>query len=1081
MNASIINNHTMKAAALICAASLLLCAAAAPAAAAGTTERIANRYAGSRDYLDVLFNIDFQDIGSSWARDAIYESGALGIVKGFGSAVYGGGAALTKSQAIGLAIRAAGLESDAQIAGEAIEVINRAAGYAPSGAEAIWANGSLKIAADIGLIDANDYEAAMGAAAAQALSAFRRDAPAQRQEFAYWIARALDISPVRGQEALFTMFNDWGNIDSLYVPYVEAILRERIMSGDLLGNFSPRDAITREQAAQVIKNASGFVYAKNGFTATTGTIESISTDAAAVPEGSNAEVVRAVYYIRNQLGQLDIITTRIAVGDSAGAASAARRETGLVVNAGGSLEDETALRAGDRIRYIAYVGGAQGGSGAQGRAGGAGRSGRTAGAQGSTNSQGRSNSQGNSGDADYSSYVGDPGFEGEPGYTGEIRYIEILAQQDWETEGPRAYVLAQIDNIDHVNRRIGFTQIFPLEDASATGLRRAAEAPQELLRLSADYIYSENVSVKSNGAYTGVDALAVGMVAIIGIENYRSLFYIETVQLSYHLGEPGIARGIIEENNPALGFVSMYSESGDRTGVRSLGRDGEKPELMIYNYSDLTAVDVRKDGAAASIESLSAGDSAFVRIDPSGELTAISAVTNYKVSYGTIVSVLSDSAIIRYEWAPDDVYSISIGADVLYFMDYRVVDKSAMTPGSSVRVLSQDLGGATIVREITIMHGGDRGLVGNIYKAVLSRLDETSKKAVIYNVQKLVKGQWVWVDRKGFDTIYLNADTRIYAGNASMTVSAANKMLRDVDVYIAAKNDYGGIEVAAQINAMGLDDKEQLYDSVVGSVRRTTGVFGLVNGPTDIAAGEWSIVVKDGKLVSGAVIEPDDLVYVVASRGDQSGRMRAEVVEIGIRADNTGIHIYRGRISNIVPTKEFTLESFSELDLKGTEWKYANTPKTLSLTFDTLFLTESGITPLSMFDSRGQYDYTDPARTVYVLSDGTDALAVSTAPYGIANIRGVVVSIEGRSFDEDGKTVAEPSGITLSSVSYYDREKYAWTQRKGDTAVTFNPDTLVIKNGKPVAASAIAKSDAVRVIKADVSVAGAGYIVIIEN
>ena len=994
---------------------------AAGRVAPGTTEYISNEYVGSRDYLDVLFNIDFQDIGASWARGAIYEAGALGIVKGFGASVYGGQATLTKGQAISLVIRSAGLEGAAQIEGEAMEAANRRAGLPPSDAETIWTNGCLKIAADIELITAEDYAAAMGDATAMVISAFRRGAAAQRQEFAYWIARALDVPAVRGQEALFTDYLDWRNVDALYVPYVEAALHERIINGDLQGRILPRDPITREQAAQVIKNASKFIHAKNGYTETTGTIEKIETDVAAGPEGANAELMRTVYFIRNQIGRLDTITTQIAVSDSAGMASGLRRGTGLVVYNGMDLDDETALRRGDRIRYIS--------------------------------SRNR-----------------------DPGYPREIRFVEILPGDYF-----RNYVLAQIDAIDPVNRRIAFTQIFPLEFPYTRELKRAAEAPQELLRLTAEYIYSGDVAVQTGGVRTGVEELAVGMIVIIGVENFRNLFYIETAGAGYHLGETGIARGIIEENNPVLGYISMYSESGDRTGIRSLGREGERPELMIYNYTDPSSIETRKDGFPAYIDDISAGDSAFIRFDESRELTAVSAVTNYKEKYGVVASVSGDIILVRYEDEAGVLQSLDLGPDVLYFKDYRLAGKSVLTPGSSVRVLLRDLGGATEVREITVMHEGDRGLAGSVYKAVLSRLDETSQKAIIYNVQRLVKGRWERTDRKGFDAVPFNAETKIYLDNTLMTPARANKLLRDNEVYLAVKNDYGGVEVAAQISVHGADDREMLYDGVVRGVRRPAGLFGLVNGPSDIATGDWTIVIKDGLLISGASIEQDDLAYVVASREDSSGRMRAEVVEIGDRAANTGIHIYRGRISKISRNKEFTLESYSELELNGTEWRYANTPKTFALTFDTLFLTADGVTSLDMFDSRGPYDYTDPPRTVYVLSDGTNALAISTAPYGVNNVRGEIIGVSGMEYDFDGALVYGPTGVTLTGVSYYDRSKYIWTQRKGDTVVTLIPNTLIIKDGAPVPPSALKKFDSIRVIKPDTQATGAGYIMIIEN
>jgi hypothetical protein len=811
--------------AAVCVAALAAAAvpAAAPAPAlaaagrvdAGTTERVSYEYVGARDYYDVLFNIEFNDVASSWARGAIYEGGALGIIKGFGSPSYGGSAALTKAQAIALALRAAGLEAVAQIEGEAIEAANRRAGYPPSDSDAVWINGSLKVAADMGLISAEDYGAGLGDAAAMTLSAFRRGDAAERQEFAYWIARALNISPVRGQEALFIDYTDWRSVDSLYAPYIEAILREKIMSGDLQGRINPRDAITREQAAQVVKNASKYVYKNNGFTESNGTIEKIETDVAAAPEGAKAEVRRTVYYIRNDIGLLDTITTQYAVSDSAGAASAGRRETGLVVIANGAPEDETVLSAGDRIRYISAKN-------------------RT------------------------------------PGYPDEIRYVELL-----RSEPARSYFLAQIDAIDAVNRRIAFTQIFPVDYSSAGEVRRAAESPQNLMRLSAEYIYEEGVVVKTDGAYTDISGLAPGMTVIIGIENFRNLFFIETSGFGYHLGEAGVARGVIEENNPVLGFVTLYSESGDRTNVSSLGAYGGLPELMIYNYSDASAVDVAKDGVKTTIDGISAGDSAFVRFDENGELTAISAVTNYKERYGTIISVQSGSVLINFNDAPGVPYSLELGNDVLYFKDFRLVGKSAVTAGSAVRVLLQDVGGVTAVREMTVMHEGDRGLVANIYKAMLSRFDETSNKAVLYNVQRLVKGRWERVDRKGFDALAYDSATRVYLNDMLVSPSQANKYLRENEVYIASKHDYGGVEVAAQINVHGADDKEQLYDGALTGLRRPAGAFGLTNGPSDIASGDWTIFVKDGKLISAAAIEQDDLAYVVANRADANGRLRA--------------------------------------------------------------------------------------------------------------------------------------------------------------------------------------------------------------
>ena len=1005
-------------------AFIFISAAAIPAAGSAgtaglapgryTTERVANSYVGSRDYLDVLNNIDFSDVGASWARDAIYEGGALGVIKGFGSSAYGGNSVMTKEQAIAVAIRAAGLENAAQADGEAIEAANRSAGFGPSDSETVWMNGCLKIAADRGLIDQNDFKAAMGDPAGLALSGFRRGAAAERQDFAYWLTRILDVKPVRGQQALFTFYSDWKSVDSLYAPYIEAAISEKIMGGVSPGRLSPRDGVTREQAAQMVKNASKYVYKANQFTESTGTIVRITEDVTASAEDANVDVVRTIYFIRNQIGSLDTITTQIAVGGGAGAAARGRLETGLVAVRDGRPEDETALNKGDRIRYIT--------------------------------SKNRA-----------------------PGMPDEVRFVELL-----KSNPDKAYILAQIDGIDAVNRKMALTPIMPVEYPIIGEIRRAADQSVDLAYSPAEFFYEDGVTVKRDGAYAAVGDLAAGMVAIVGVENYKNLFYIETSGYGVHLGEAGIARGIIEESNPVLGYVSMYVEAGDLAGARPLGKDSERPELYIYSYVNVNGIDVRKDGAKADMNAVSAGDSAFIRVDAAGGLTAISAVTNYRQVYGAIASMAGGFLFVRPEGEPGVIRNYKLDEDALIIKDYRLVDKSSLAPGSSVRLLLRETGGTASVREVTLMREGDRGSVSGIYKAVLERFDETSQKAVIYNVQKLVRGKWEKADRKGFGSVLINPETRIYLNDGIVTAAAANKLLRGNEAYIAVRGGYGGVEIAAQICVRGAHDKEQVYNDVVRAVRKPSGGFDLLKGPSDITAGDRAIVVKDGKLVGGAEISRDDLVYVVASRESSSGRMIAEIVDIGDRVTGKKARIYRGRISKITQDKEFTLESFSELDPDGAEWKYANTPKTFAITFETLFLTAEGVTSIRKFGGRGEYDYANPPQTVYVLSDGTDALAISTAPYGIENYRGAIRGVGGQTFDEDGKAVTEPTEYSVENVTYYDRSSYAWVKQKSGLTATLAPNTLIIKNGAPAAASALKKGDAIRVIRAGGIAAGGG-------
>ncbi|MDR1438602.1 MAG: S-layer homology domain-containing protein [Clostridiales bacterium] len=986
-------------------------AAAAPAsqtAAAATTEPVANAYVGTPEYAEVLFNIDFSDLGGAWYKDAVYEGGALDIIKGFGAGAFEGASAMTNAQALALVFRAAGMEELAQQTGEDRERAARALGAARSAPDTVWVNGCLQLALDEGLISADDYGAATGNAAAMGRTAFRRDGAAQRQAFAYWMAMELGISPVRGQQAIFNSYKDWRSADAMYVPYIEGVLRERVMSGDSDGSFRPLAPITRGEAAQAVKNASPFVQSKNGLGEASGAIERIWHVAATEPTAKQDDLDRTVIYIRNSKGTLDTITLEYAVSSTGGAAAARRRTTGLVAARLGELADETDLKLGDQVRYIFKK----------------------------------------------SASAASPD---------SVRFMQVLSAARADS-----FVLAQIERIDTGRRQIAFTQFYPVALNSAGEARQIESgAPEGLSRLHADYGYSGDIEILIDGKRSTLDKLAVGMNVIIGIESGNMVYRIETTGTGINLGRSGVVKGIIEENNPVLGYISMYSEPGAAGGMKS--------ELRIYSYTDAAGIDIRKDGAPAGIEDILAGNSAYIKLDGDGEAVAISAVENYRARYGTVESVAAGSLALRL--GDGSLHNVELGPDVLYFRDYALVGRSALAAGAEVRVLSRDTGGGSEAAEITIngMPGG-RGQVGSVYKAVLSRIDETSKNAVIYNVLKLNKGKWENVSKKGFGTIPITADTRIYLNDTSYTPAKLNKLLRDSEVYIAAKNDYGGREVAALLSVKGADSKEQIYDDYIKSVRVGAGGFGLASGPQDIGVAGGTIVIKDGMLVTGASIASDDQAYVVASRDDASGRMKAEVVEIADRPGGTGPAIYRGRISKVAPGESFTLESFSEL--LGTEWRYANTPKTFSTNFGTLLLADGGAAPMREFEGRGENSYI--GRTVYVAADGNTALAISTAPYGIQNVRGEIHRLDGATLDEDGKPLTPPTAMLLTGAMVYDRATYAW-KNMAEPTIAIGANALVLRNGELAAARDLAKGDRVRVLKVDTAATGAGLIIIVEN
>lgn len=199
----------------------------------------------------VINNIDYLDIKGMqpWSAPAIYETGALDIMKGYGSKLFAKDDVVTREQAIAIAVRLGGKEADAKTAAETLDAARLPQDKIKE-PFLYWSLGYLKVASDDGLITPEEYQNAL---ASNGKQGFDGQAPAQRQEMAFWIAKSLKLTPVYNEQAILNNFNDWRETDADKIAYVEATLQSKIMNGDGYGSFLPKGYLTREQAAQIAK------------------------------------------------------------------------------------------------------------------------------------------------------------------------------------------------------------------------------------------------------------------------------------------------------------------------------------------------------------------------------------------------------------------------------------------------------------------------------------------------------------------------------------------------------------------------------------------------------------------------------------------------------------------------------------------------------------------------------------------------------------------------------------------------------------------------------------------------------------
>jgi hypothetical protein len=202
------------------------------------------------NYSDDIFRAaNFSDLKGHWATTPIYRMAAQGVIKGDGKGNFRPEATLTKEEALALILRIAGAEQDAMVAAE-VQAENRPtqrgeqeASVAP---ERFWADGYLQVAANRGIITQLELEEIRA----------NPNRPAQRQEVAAWLSKALGLTAVYGINIQKVhSFTDRNEFNPAYLSAIEPLLQQNIMGGDPGGSFRPAATIKRGEMASILDRA----------------------------------------------------------------------------------------------------------------------------------------------------------------------------------------------------------------------------------------------------------------------------------------------------------------------------------------------------------------------------------------------------------------------------------------------------------------------------------------------------------------------------------------------------------------------------------------------------------------------------------------------------------------------------------------------------------------------------------------------------------------------------------------------------------------------------------------------------------
>ena len=947
-------------------------------------------YYGDNGADSVLNYLRYSDIDANlWSKEAVYETGALGILKGFRdtSGRFGRTVPITKEEAVAMAYRAAGREAEAQQLGNAINNARGQANKKTDPLEVLY-DGFLQLAANEGLISARNLSDALNAdQTTLPEDSFNRKSAAQRQEMIYWLARTLGIQPEATQQEVLN-YSDWRRTDPDKLPYVEALLRKGIVSGSN-SRINPTQSITREQCAQIVKNAENEVLTAIKYVKNSGIIERITSTSDYT--GDTKKAGKEIY-ITNANGSYSVILTTA----QAGAASGGRDENAglslpgqkseIIVYKDGVIGNSSLLEKGDRLHYI----------------------------------------------SDSNNIV---------------KYAEVVSNVN-----DVRYIAAQIHSVDRANLLLDVIQLFETDYPDMKDIIEGNSFSWSDSERTT-YKIGKGIPVAINGIKANLADVTSDAAAILTIDSNNIVTEIRCVDIGINAEARRIVRGIVEENNPDLGFLTLFNEDGSGTGNNS------SAVLRTFNYVDQNKTEVFRNHRPDNVDSVQAGDTVYLRLDKNGDIESVSAVDNYTTAYAKVISKMPSQIVVEYE---DGIQQIlNINENIIVIRDKRLVGISALNDGDRVRMLLNESSKSTEIVEITIE--GDEHFISNIYRGKITKLDDISEKITVLGMQVFKRGNWELTDKKGFTSISLADGYKIYANDKLLDIDNANKLLYNNDAYIAVEKTYGGEERAVLISYRNsMDTEVPVTSDTISNVISGSNSFVAANDNKKVGFSDGSIVVKDGRLVAGNSLSNNDKAYMAVNRDYSSGDYYASVIKVEEPVNQNTLAIYRGRISDIVENKSFTVESFSQL--QGTDWSYYNTPKTFNITLDTRVLTDDGVLNVREFVGFGDDSYL--RRTVYIVANGTNAVLVSTAPYGIENIKGTVYA-------------SEAGEISLRKASIYNTTKYLWDNCP-DTTVKIQNNTIAIENGSIIDPTKIKKGTVLRVIKKDKSATGDAYIILVE-
>ncbi len=556
----------------------------------------------------------------------------------------------------------------------------------------------------------------------------------------------------------------------------------------------------------------------------------------------------------------------------------------------------------------------------------------------------------------------------------------------------------------------------------------------------------------------------------------------EIVTIMAYEGEPTVVdelRGIVVENNPGLGYLTVVDNNGNEVTKNYYSEDMIVEKQQYYDsqdeigYIDQVFPNFQYDPRDTTIDQIEAGDIVFIQTydDDSSTIEKISASTNYTMKYGRLRQFSTDGDIsqmlIEYEdgqttWfdVANSVFVSKAGKPLamtnIQTGDWLkiLVNRAIISPGYVMES----------VKEINIEGSGHE--ISSIIKGQLGAINQLQREISVQNSYSLSNAGWG--DYKEIRTISIdNGDISYYYEGKQISLDYAMQYLKraDGEVYIALENNYAGERVSM---VSFRDGRGSILDSDTVVNSDGIGGFATISSNGTLSTDAGTIVRRHGRLVTGSDIMIPDYAQV-----ELNGGTKAAVVDIYDQPGSSSVLIARGRILSIDEGASFKVQSMSQLN--DMTWVFTPVEREFVIDESTIFIDETGIVSRDSF-----IDYTDAsaANQVFnIIYDGTRATHVIKSPYAKDGLRGTVYSVSDTS-------------IGIKDTTYYQENTGIWkdvSKTDNSANITVAPNTIVVKNNQVVGLNSLEAGDKLKVYTNELpeTITGGmtvnGYIILVEN